>query len=129
MTEYEARQNGFYYTGMSEASWRKDEVEEMKKRAADLKKKYKGVDYRVVTNYCDSRSGITRWTNIYGNDLFLEVQYFNEDRELNYLYNGHNQILEKLQEEYNKKVEEEMRKFNERKEKYEKIMSLKNKKS
>ena len=125
MKANEAISAGFRYTGMSASEWDNARWEKYKKEAQEIRKTYKGADFKVVSERESGRYGSTVWKSIYGNDTFCKVQYFSQKHEEDYLNTIHNQRLEALQKEYEQKVEAENQEFNERKENYIYIMSLK----
>lgn len=97
MTYKEAQESTeFFYTGASWRGWDEEKGNKYKEEAKLLKKKYKGVDYRIVTE----KDG---WKSIYGNKLYHKVQYFNEERAKQYI-DGHSERVRKLNEEYKEKL-------------------------
>ena len=124
MKAYEAQQLGFHYTGIGEAAYRRERWEAAKKRAQEIKKTYKGADYRVVEERCRSRYGSELYKHIYGNAIFQKAMYFNEQRELEYL-NDYGHRLEALKLEYEEKLAELEKQQNERQAEYDFMMSLK----
>lgn len=125
MKEREAIAQGFSYTGMSASEWDRERWEEYKKEAQEIRKTYKGADFRVVTETCRSRLGNSIYKSIYGNEVFCKVQYFNQADEEKYLNELHNQRLVNLKEEYDKKVTEEMEYYKNKLAEYKYIMSIK----
>ena len=125
MKANEAISAGFSYTGMSASEWDNAKWEGYKKEAQEIRKIYKGADFRVVSERESGRYGSTIWKSIYGNDIFCKVQYFSQKQEEDYLNTTHYQKLEALKKEYEQKVEAENQAFNKRKENYTYIMSLK----
>lgn len=97
MTEKEANaQNEFFYTGASWRGWDTEKGEKYKAEAKALKKKFRGVDFRIVT-------GKNGWKSIYGNALYHKVQYFNEERQKKWI-DGYSERVKKLNEEYAEKL-------------------------
>jgi len=78
MKERDAIQAGFHYTGMSCSAWDTEKWEETKARAQAIKKRWKGADFRVVDESCQSMHGKRPWKNIYGNEIFCKFQYTND---------------------------------------------------
>lgn len=125
MTEREANQAGFHYTGMSCSEWDKEDWEKYKKEAQEIKKTYQGADFRVVYSRERTRYGSITYRNIYGNDIFYKAMHFSQETEEQYLNQWHQETLERLKKEYEAKVQEEMDHFNKRKQNYDFLMSIK----
>ena len=118
MTYNEARESTeFFYTGMAWRKWDKDKGEEEKARARELKKKYKGVDYRVV----DEGNG---YKVIYGNKLFNKVIYFNEERTKKWI-DSYSERVARLNEEYKEKLHKLDEDLAKTMKEYNEILSLK----
>lgn len=125
MKEYEARELGFEYTGMGASVYDTTGWEKDKARAQEIKRTYKGADFRVVSKSCATRYGSEGWKNIYGNKIFRQAQYFNPEVEEKYLNEGHNKRLEELKKKYEEEVQKEMEYYQQRKDKYDYLMSIK----
>lgn len=128
MKEREAMELGFYYTGMSNASYDRDGWEKSKRRAQEIKATYKGADFRVVEEYCEGRYGKSLWKNIYGNDVFRQAQYFNQKADEEYFNEIHQQRLNEIKQKYEDELVKEQEYYEKRKTNYDKLMSLKKKK-
>lgn len=124
MTEREAYEAGYTYTGMTDAYYSK-KWEETKARAQAIKKMYKGADYRIITSKDNNGYYTSTWKSIYGNDLFCKAQHFNPERELEYLDHEYSKRLEAILEEYTKAVEKETQQYEKRKATYDLLMSVK----
>ena len=125
MKKQEAIALGFHYTGMSCNNYEREKWENTKKRAQAIRRTYKGADFRVVTESCNSRMGSSTWNSIYGNDIFCKAQYFDEEYEKTYIQESHAKRLENLKKEYEEKVQHEIDEFNRRKSDYEYMLSIK----
>lgn len=106
MKRNEAIELGYHYTGMSCDSWDSKKWEEYKTRAAHIKNQYKGADYRVVTERLQGRYGVSIWKNIYGNDIFQKVMYFNQENAKEYL-NKHEERLNEIKAKYEAEIQKE----------------------
>lgn len=123
MKEKEAEAQGFYYTGIGARAY---EFDSAKARAQAIKKAFKGADFRIVESKCETRNGSRSiWKDIYGNEIFHRAQYFNQAVEEDYFNKQHQEILDRFKAKYEEQVAEEMKRFNERKENYNLLMSLK----
>ena len=126
MKANEALELGFSFTGACAPAWDRERYEKCKKEAQEIKKTYKGADFKVVENRCrSSYGGTVIYKEIYGNTIYHKAHYFRQDQEEKYLNEGHAQRLAKLKEEYEAKVAEEMERYNERLENYKYLMSIK----
>lgn len=128
MKDYEAEQQGFYYTGISSAAWNTEKWEEALNRAKEIKATYKGADFRIVNNYCEGRNGRTLWKDIYGNEIFKEAQYFKPEEEEAWLNDKFPALVHKAEEDYKAKLAELGETYEKRKAKYVKLMGLRKKK-
>jgi hypothetical protein len=118
MTYNEANsQNEFFYTGASWRGWDTEKGEKYKAEAKALKKKFKGVDFRIVTD----KNG---WKSIYGNDLYHKVQYFNEEVQKKWI-DGHFERVKKLNEEHKKQLDKLNEDLAKAIKEYDEIISLK----
>lgn len=124
MTPTEARNNEFEYTGMSASGWNREKCEEYKARASQIRKTYKGADFRIVYESQRTRYGSEKYMMIYGNKIFRKVMHFNQEATEKRI-DGHAERLAKLEEEYKQRVEEENKAFAEMQAEYNEIMSLK----
>ena len=98
MTYKEAQESTeFFYTGTSWRGWDEEKGNRYKEEAKLLKKKYKGADYRIVTE----KNG---WKSIYGNKLYNKVQYFNEEREKKWI-DSYAERVKKLEDEFKEKLQ------------------------
>lgn len=78
MNEFEATKLGYSFTGVTWRSWDKDEEKMYKDEAAALKKKYKGIEYRIVTG--TARGWLSTGSKgIWANDVYCKVQYYKDD--------------------------------------------------
>lgn len=117
MKRDEARKQGFCFTGMYASMWDTDKLEKQKQEAQEIRRNYKGADFRIVTE--------DEGKSIYGNDVFWDVRHFNQENAENYLNNGHQRILDQLAKEYERNVNEEQQRYEKEKARYDYIMSLK----
>lgn len=124
MKRNEAIELGYNYTGMSASEWDSEKWDNYKKRAQEIRKNYRGADYRVVTERQLGRYGSSIWKSIYANAIFLKVMYFDEEREFEYL-SKHEERLAAIKARYEELIQEENKKFSERKNDFEEILELK----
>lgn len=125
MTESEAMKAGYQYTGMSNSEW-DPRWKETKARAEEIKRNYKGADFRIINNRCRSRyGGSETWKEIYGNEIFRKAQYFNQEAEEKYLNEGHKAALENIKKKYEEEIQREMEIYNKHLSDYELLMSHK----
>ena len=128
MKERDAVAAGFYYTGMSNATYDQEGWERNKKRAQEIKATYKGADFRIVESVCESRRGKSHWKNIYGNDVFRQAQYFNPTADEKYFSEIHEQRLDAIKQKYEEELAEEQEYYEKKKNNYDYLMSLRKKK-
>lgn len=124
MKEREAMELGFEYTGASCDSYDREKWEKYKKEAQEIKKTYKGADFRIVESRERTRWGSTVYKSIYGNKIYREAQYFNPELELDIIENRIPNRIEQIKAEAEKKIQEELEEQKQRKERYEYLMSL-----
>ena len=129
MKEDEAIKLGFSYTGMSCAAYRTATWAEIKTRAAEIKKLYKGADYRVVESRSDTRGGSgSVWKHIYGNEIFLKAQYFDPERARKWLDVKYDESKADLTRTYIEELDKLEQKRKQVQENYDYLMSLRKKK-
>ena len=98
----EAESKGFKFNGITYSKWNKEEERKQKERCEKLKKKFKGADYRIVTDTANSWLGIN-YKAIMVNDIFIKVQYF-DDETFKKRIDMYEDDKEKLKEEYESKL-------------------------
>lgn len=109
MTEREVEKLGFYYTGASitkYASKREIEIwEEDKKIAREIKKLYKGADYKIATGTADSWLGSGN-KGIYGNKIFNMVRDEYKYKTIQNSVNSYEENKQRLIDNFNAKLAE-----------------------
>ena len=128
MKAQDAMAEGFYYTGMSNATYDRDGWERSKKRAQEIRSTYKGADFRIVESVCEGRHGKSHWKNIYGNEIFRQAQYFNQAADEKYFSEIHQQRLDEIKQKYEEELANEQEYYEKRKINYDYLVSLKKKK-
>ena len=123
MTMEQAEQQGFHFTGITWSIWDKEDEAQQKACIQELKKKYTGVDYRIVTGNKHSWLG-SNSKAVMGNDVFQKVQYYNEDQAKKFL-NNYNTRVKALKKEYEEKLKKLQEEQDKAQQLYDEIIALK----
>lgn len=123
MTMTEAEKKGYIFTGMVWSKYRADEEAKQKARLEALKAKYKGIDYRIVTDRANSWLG-NNCKAVMGNDVFMKVQYYNEEQSKKFI-DGYADRVARLEQEYQEKLADLQKKQADAISLYEYVQSIK----
>jgi len=107
MKEYEAFEKGFYFTGACWSVWDKKAEEDCKAKAADIKKRFKGADFRIVSGSANGWLSSSSKA-IFGNEIYNKVRYWKEtdlENRLGYIEKRRAELLKQI-EDLDKQTEE-----------------------
>lgn len=123
MTMEQAEKLGWLFTGATWSIFDRECEARYKNEAKQIKDKYKGADFRIVTG--SSRSWLSVGHKaILGNEIYLKVQFDKED-QLRTFINNYESKKKKLSDEYEAKLAQLQKEHDEAVELYTEICALK----